>query len=84
MRTSTTTTTADASVCERIVEAVAEAQGTSPLDLEPPLYDVVDPDALERFLGDDSRDVRGLARFSYAGCEVTVDDSGTVFVEPRD
>ncbi|RKD94639.1 HalOD1 output domain-containing protein [Halopiger aswanensis] len=31
----------------RVVEAIAAAEGVDPADLEPPLYDVLDPDALD-------------------------------------
>lgn len=31
----------------RVVEAIAAAEGVDPAALEPPLYDVVDPDALD-------------------------------------
>ena len=44
----------DGSPAEVIVEALAEAAGVDPIDL-PPLFDFVDPDAIEQlFMGHDS------------------------------
>jgi hypothetical protein len=59
----------------RVLRAVAEATETDPADL-PPLYDVIDPDALDAVFdgrhenGSDSDD-REL-RLSYAGREISV------------
>lgn len=53
----------------------------------PPLYEYVDPDALEA-LYTHARDHQGSARwtttFSYAGTDVSVTSAGTVTVEPTD
>ena len=66
-------------VCERIVEAVAERSDTSPVDLSPPLYDAVDPDALETLVG--SHGAPGLrVGFTDNDCAVTVTGSGAVDV----
>lgn len=69
-------------VTEAVVEAVAEATETSPLDL-PQLHRVVDPDALDslfsgRPLGPDHAD--GTVAFEFAGCTVSVNAHGTVEV----
>lgn len=67
-------------VSQRVVEAVAEAKNTSPLDVTP-LFDYVDPDALDRVFSDGPgstvRD-QGRLTFPMAGCEVTVWADGTV------
>jgi hypothetical protein len=67
------------SASSRVVVAVAEATGTDPAEL-PPLYEVIDPDALDAVFGagvdgtggdrqwEDDRELR----FSYAGREVSV------------
>ncbi|WP_224333001.1 HalOD1 output domain-containing protein [Haloprofundus halobius] len=64
------------------VEAVAECRGISPLELETPLVDVLDADALDdlydgshRRAGDDGLFV---TIFAFCGCEVCVYDDGTV------
>lgn len=64
-------------VTERVVDAVASNTGREPLEL-PPLYDAIDPDALEALVG---RMADGEIVFSYAGCEVTVANDGVTTVE---
>jgi len=67
------------SASSRVVLAVAEATGTDPADL-PPLYEVIDPDALDAVFrsGVDGNQGNGEweddreLRFSYAGREVSV------------
>lgn len=67
-------------VSERVITAVSEATGTDPLELEP-LYDVLDPDALNAiFAGGASADTE--LRFAMAGCEVVVRGEGNVVVTP--
>jgi len=59
-----------------IVSGVAACTGRGVTDL-PPLYDVVDPEALERVFaslsGSRRRSNDGRIVFTYAGCEVMVD-----------
>lgn len=70
--------TAADSLSTRVVEAVADAVGTDPLDLEPPLYYAIDLDALERLVGEGSTK---LVRFEYVDRTVTVRGDGTVLVD---
>ncbi|MEY7849186.1 HalOD1 output domain-containing protein [Natrarchaeobius sp. A-rgal3] len=63
----------------RVVDALASATDTDPLDLEP-LYDVVDPEALDQLFRDDV-DVSGRVQFSYDGHAVEVGSDGTVTVD---
>lgn len=71
---------------EAIVNAVAEAEGTSPLQLDPPLNDVIDPDTLDRLFAP-SRDDPGVAEgrvvFPYRGHAVTFHADGSVTIGPR-
>ena len=63
-----------------IVETVSARTGQSVVDL-PPLYDVVDPDALDDlFTG---RQTLGVVTFEYAGHDVTVRADRTVDVVAR-
>lgn len=63
-----------------VVAAVAKAKGVDPLDLDP-LYDVVDPDALDRLFADGKAGSASLeVSFTMADCEVVVDGSGEVAV----
>lgn len=70
------------SISERVVSAVADARGVDPLQLAP-LYEVVDPDALDSLFQGASTEtdrVVGRAVFSMAGCEVVVHSSGDIDV----
>jgi hypothetical protein len=71
------------SATEAVVLAVAEATGVDPLDLDP-LYDCVDPDALDALFdsGDGLDDLTGSFEFTYAGCDVTVNADQRVVVTP--
>lgn len=66
-----------------IVEAVAEAEGVQPAELTPPLYDVVDTDALDRLFAPNSQRqlTEGTTRFTYNGYTVTVEADGEIRVE---
>lgn len=61
---------------EGIIEALAEETDTDPLAL-PPLYETIDPEALDRLFAD--RD-DGTVTFSYCGYAVTVQHNGEVIV----
>ena len=65
-------------VWHRIVEAVAEREGTTPFDLRPPLYYTVNPEALERLLGGNAEIT---VTFEYNGYVVTVRNDGSVLVD---
>lgn len=73
----------DGQVSETVVTAVAQATGVDPLDLDP-LYNVVDPDALNRIF--DSTGTSSPASvelsFTMAGCQVVVRGDGEVVVTP--
>jgi hypothetical protein len=64
-------------ITERVVEAVAVRDGVSVAEL-PPLYETVDPDALEVLF----RDTTGTLCFEYHEYEVRVDHDGGVEVSP--
>lgn len=69
-------------VSTTIVLAVARASGTPPTDL-PPLYDYVDPEALDALVAHstgrpDRTDL--TITFSFSGYEVTVHEDGEVVV----
>lgn len=72
--------TASQSLNEKILLTVAEAEGVDPLDLSSPLYDVVDPEALECLFADENRAVEHdlTVSFEYLGWQVTIHDGGDV------
>ncbi|WP_321168878.1 HalOD1 output domain-containing protein [Halorubrum sp. CBA1125] len=68
------------SIC--VVEAVAEAIETDPKDLQP-LYESIDPDALNILLESPHQFNRGCITFRFAGCNVTVSTDEWIAVLPR-
>lgn len=64
------------SVAENVVQSVAASAKTDPVEL-PPLYDAIEPDALDAMV---HRMSNGEVCFSYAGHKVTVRNDGTVNV----
>lgn len=65
---------------QSVVEAVAEQEGVEPAELEPPLYEVVNPDALDNLFWEDERS-RGAVLFMYKDYRVVVDSTDTVRLE---
>lgn len=75
----TTLDVAHDSLSLRIIDALADATDTDPLELDP-LYDVVDPEALDRFLEADPTG-EATVQFSYHGHSVAVRSDGAVAVD---
>ena len=68
----------------RVVEAVADAEGVDPFDLEAPLYDAIDPTALDRLFEPTARgetERQGQVTFEFCGYDVTVRSDGSVSIE---
>lgn len=66
----------------RVVTAVATTKETEPTDLDP-LYEVIDPDALDALYGRGGMERAGSpdrVEFTYAGCDVVVAGDGSVTV----
>ncbi|SIR86934.1 hypothetical protein SAMN05421858_4196 [Haladaptatus litoreus] len=86
VRNGSATGGASDSLTERIVAAVAETDDQSVDDLEP-LYEVIDPDALNTLFGphvDGSSRTVGEISFQYAGYWVTVSSEYVIDIEPKD
>jgi hypothetical protein len=77
---------ADRNVSAAVVEAVAEAEGVSPMELQPPLHYSVDVDALDELFRPEKNATGGnlIISFVYAGYEVTVRDGEIVVVRAID
>ena len=76
---------ADTTLTQRIVRAVADAEGVDPVDLHTPLYEAVNPEALESLFGESARALQppeAGVRFRYHGWDVRVSAAGDVAVEP--
>lgn len=70
----------------KVVCAVADAKNVDPIDL-PPLYSVIDPDALDQlFQSKFPNRASGTVKvqFTFAGCDVVVDSENQVTVTPTD
>lgn len=74
------------SISNAVASATAEATAADPTEIEP-LYNVVDPDALEalfRPAGSLPAPSSRRVEFEYCGCEVTVTADRTVHVSRTD
>lgn len=69
-----------------VVEALANAEGVPPAKLDPPLFEVIDPDALNRLFADTPSAARlnGRVAFDYNDYRVFVEEDGYVSVEPKE
>lgn len=83
MRTSTVGARPRAS--EVVVRRVAEREGVDPIELEEPLFEAVDPDALDNLLGvvgtGDEAGPWVAVSFAYLGYEIRIDSEGRITVE---
>lgn len=82
VQTQPSTASAD-DVIYTIVEEIAGLEDVDPLTLTPPLFEVIDSDALEQLFAAASTGARTDVQvtFSYNGYEITVCDDGDVSVE---
>lgn len=73
------------SLTRAILEAVADREGTDPVDIDQPLHDVLDPDALNSLFPSTSTERSdGRVEFTYYGYEVTAYGDGRVHVRESD
>ena len=66
------------SMSQAVIDAVAAVENTPPAELTPPLYDVVDPEALDKLFP--GKPPLGKVVFNYNSYEVSVDADGYVAV----
>lgn len=59
-------------VLTNIIRAIADVEGDEPTDLRPPLYDVIDPEALESLVR--NPDATVIISFIYRGWEIEIRD----------
>ena len=71
--------TEEGHVSQKVIEAIAEAEETDPVELTPPLYEVIDPEALTN-LFTNNRTV-GKIVFNYNSHEVSVFSDGYISVK---
>lgn len=73
----------EVSPSESVIESVAAREGVDPMELDVPLYDAVDPDALDALVrtGNDEQNRPPIqVSFTYHGYDVTVSSDGLVQV----
>lgn len=76
-----TTFRPDERVSETVIAAVAAVTDADPLEMDP-LYEAIDPDALDRLFRPSAGSASPHLEFSFAGCRVEVRGEGTVTVTP--
>lgn len=64
---------------EAVIDAVAAVEGVQPTELTPQLYDVVDPEALDKVFA--GRASLGKVVFNYISYEVSVHADGYVAIK---
>ncbi|WP_247003153.1 HalOD1 output domain-containing protein [Halosolutus gelatinilyticus] len=66
---------------EAVIEAIADVRDVEPIRLDP-LYEFVDPEALDRICADRS-DADCTVTFAYLEYRVAITDSGVITIRPR-
>lgn len=72
---------ADSAPSTAVIEALAAEEGCDPDQLTVPLYECVDPEALDAFVTSSGAD---RVTFTYPGYVVTVTEDGDVSLDPAD
>lgn len=75
-----------ASVTSTVVRHVAEIEGVDPVDLDPDLYSIIDPEALDRLFAGRPGDIErnsGRVIFEYRDFEITVTADGILTIARR-
>ncbi|WP_137286838.1 HalOD1 output domain-containing protein [Halorussus salinisoli] len=82
MSVSRTALSDDQNVSTTIVAAVADAEGISPTEVNPPLHSAIDPEALNDLFGSpwSASESGPRVSFTYSGYDVTVSGDGNVVV----
>ena len=68
------------SVTHEVIKAVSRYEGVDPVSLTPPLFDVVDSDALDALFADRNLGGGLACTFTYRGHRIEVESSGAVTV----
>lgn len=68
------------SLTVKVVEAVAEREGVAPIELDEPLHNVIDAEAIDRLF----KQTSGKVVFDYCGYEIAVVHDGQVEIQVQD
>lgn len=74
------------SITTRVVKRIAIMEGVDPLELQPPLYSIIDIDAVEELfasVADDRSDGTISVEFEYQGYQVTIESDDEVYVRVK-
>lgn len=71
----------DQTATEAVLDAISEQAGVDVLDLSVPLYDAVDPDALDAFYRAAEGEGSASVSFSYYGYDVEVSGDGELVLD---
>ncbi|WP_135852983.1 HalOD1 output domain-containing protein [Halorussus salinus] len=71
---------------EKIIAEIADRNGADATELHPPLYEVIDVEALDALFAPDRglQPCDGRVEFTYGSWRVRVESDGSVAVEPGD
>lgn len=61
-------------ISERVILSVAAAKGENPVEMQPALYDAIDPDALDTLFESE----RVSVEFSWQNYRIVIDENGTI------
>lgn len=67
-----------------VIDAIARREGIEPVELDTPLYEVVDLDALDALTTNGAESTSVEVSFTYDGYEVTVDDERDIRIASID
>lgn len=81
MSTVETEVSEESDIYQSVIETIAIVEDVAPTDLSPPLYEIVDPDALETLFTDGQ--TLGKVVFNYGMYEVSVFSDGYVSLKNR-
>ena len=73
-------TSHSAGASDSVIDAVASREGVDPVALTTPLYEVIDPEGLDRLVDSATANGRSdvLVTFEYYGYDIAVDSDGSV------
>jgi len=66
-----------------IIDLISDLEGVDPVELSPPLYSVIDPEALDALFhsaSDDTPQTSGHVQFVYRGYEIRVQNDGEIAI----
>lgn len=66
-----------------IIDLISDLEGVEPVELSPPLYSVIEPQALDTLFHSETGDTpqpSGYVQFAYRGYEIRVQNNGEIAI----